>query len=115
MLLSKAQFSDAFNTFNSLNLSLKIQTIVISNVQHKILYFLKIRLRNKQLNHQDFSPLSSFDGFLHLMEKSMLYFGVYFRITQDFPGGPVVKNLPANVEDTGSIPGLGRFHMLRSN
>ena len=27
-----------------------------------------------------------------------------------FPGGPVVKNLPANAGDTGSIPGLGRFH-----
>ena len=23
----------------------------------------------------------------------------------DFPGGPVVKNLPANARDTGSIPG----------
>ena len=26
----------------------------------------------------------------------------------DFPGGSVVKNLPANSGDTGSIPGLGR-------
>ena len=25
-----------------------------------------------------------------------------------FPGGSVVKNLPANAEDLGSIPGLGR-------
>ena len=25
-----------------------------------------------------------------------------------FPGGSVVKNLPANGGDTGSIPGLGR-------
>ena len=25
-----------------------------------------------------------------------------------FPGGSVVKNLPANVGDTGSNPGLGR-------
>ena len=25
-----------------------------------------------------------------------------------FPGGSVVKNLPANVEDAGSTPGLGR-------
>ena len=25
-----------------------------------------------------------------------------------FPGGSVVKNPPANAEDTGSIPGLGR-------
>ena len=27
--------------------------------------------------------------------------------TQDFPSGPVVKNLPANTGDMGSIPGLG--------
>ena len=33
----------------------------------------------------------------------------------DFPGGPVDKNSPANAGDTGSIPGLGRFHMLQSN
>ena len=30
----------------------------------------------------------------------------------DFPGGPVVKNLPANAGDMGSISGLGRSHML---
>ena len=26
----------------------------------------------------------------------------------DFPGGSVVKNLPANAGDVGSIPGLGK-------
>ena len=25
----------------------------------------------------------------------------------DFPGGPVVKNLPSNAGDAGSIPGRG--------
>ena len=35
-------------------------------------------------------------------------------IIRDFPGGSVVKNLPANAGDTGSSPGLGRSHMLRS-
>ena len=34
---------------------------------------------------------------------------------QDFPGGAVDKNLPANAGDPGSIPGLGRFHLLQSN
>ena len=29
---------------------------------------------------------------------------------RDFPGGPVVNNQPANAGDTGSVPGLGRFH-----
>ena len=33
----------------------------------------------------------------------------------DFPGGPVVNNLPANGGDTGSIPGPGRVHMPWGN
>ena len=32
-----------------------------------------------------------------------------------FPGGAVVKNPPANSGNTGSSPGLGRSHMLRSS
>ena len=32
-----------------------------------------------------------------------------------FPGGAVVESLPANAGDTGSSPGLGRSHMLRSD
>ena len=31
------------------------------------------------------------------------------------PGGPVVKNPPANAGDTGSIPALGRSHVPRDN
>ena len=34
---------------------------------------------------------------------------------EDFPGGAVDRNLPVNAEGMGSIPGLGRFHMLQSN
>ena len=33
----------------------------------------------------------------------------------DFPGGAVVRTLPANAGDTGSSPGLGRSHIPRSN
>ena len=36
-------------------------------------------------------------------------------IVHDFPGGPVVKSLPANAGDLGSIRVLGRSHMLQSN
>ena len=32
-----------------------------------------------------------------------------------FRGGAVVENLPANMGDTGSSPGLGRSHKPRSN
>ena len=33
---------------------------------------------------------------------------------EDFPGGPLVKNLPANAGDPSSIPGLGRLHKLQA-
>ena len=32
-----------------------------------------------------------------------------------FPSGSVVKNPPANAGDIGSIPDLGRSHMLQGN
>ena len=31
------------------------------------------------------------------------------------PVGPLVETPPANAEDMGSIPGLGRFHIQRSS
>ena len=37
------------------------------------------------------------------------------RSMWDFPGGPVVKNPPANAEDTGSILGPGRFQVPQGN
>ena len=37
------------------------------------------------------------------------------RRDEGFPGGSVVKNLPANARDTGWIPDLGGSHMPRSN
>ena len=36
-------------------------------------------------------------------------------VYEDFPGGPVVKNLPANAGDMGSTPALGRSHILKVN
>ena len=36
-------------------------------------------------------------------------------VVEGFPGGAVVKNLPANAGDTGSSPGPGRSHMPQSN
>ena len=40
---------------------------------------------------------------------------IYRMDKQDFPGGIVVKNPPANAGDTGSIPAPGRSHMPQSN
>ena len=39
-----------------------------------------------------------------------------FKYNQvDFPGGPAVKNPPANAGDMGLIPGPGRFYVLWGN
>ena len=43
-----------------------------------------------------------------------VHFGYYEYHSQDFPGGPLVKNLPANAEDMSSVPGLGRSPMPQS-
>ena len=43
------------------------------------------------------------------------YFSVVNTKVQGLPGGAVVKNPTANAGDTGSSPGPGRSHMLRSN
>ena len=34
---------------------------------------------------------------------------------EDFPGGTVDKDMPANAGHMGSIPGPGKSHMLPSN
>ena len=36
-------------------------------------------------------------------------------LLEDFPGGTMDKNLPANARDMGLIPDLGRSHMSQSN
>ena len=46
------------------------------------------------------------------MEKRLVYGLIRVKYVysyfKGFPGGVVVKNLPANAGDAGSIPGLGR-------
>ena len=47
-------------------------------------------------------------------QKSFVY--AFLKIKHlDFPDGTVDRNPPANAGDRGSIPGLGRFHMLWSS
>ena len=36
------------------------------------------------------------------------------KLGWNVPGGPRVNNLLGNAGDMGSVPGLGRFHMLRA-
>ena len=50
----------------------------------------------------------------HLLLKHNEY-GIVKNKARDFPGGTMVRNLPANEGDMGSSPGLGRSHMPQSN
>ena len=58
----------------------------------------------------DCSPLRL--GFVHVFREGL---SCTISACWDFPGGPVVENLPANAGDMGLIPGLGRFHVLQSH
>ena len=70
------------------------------------LELLYISSRNQFRKFQKFCEPLLIAG-IHLLLK-VNYMG-------NFPGGPVVNNLPASAEDTNSIPGLGRSHMFWSN
>ena len=45
-------------------------------------------------------------------EESREVRGDTHNFRADFPGGPVIKNPPANAGNIGLNPGLGRFYML---
>ena len=47
------------------------------------------------------------ERYSNFMDRNTHYWG--------FPGGIVVKNLPANAGDMGSSPGLGGSHLPQSN
>ena len=42
---------------------------------------------------------------LLIQKHGFLFVQILFQVLWDFPGGPVVKNLPCNAGDLGSIPG----------
>ena len=50
-----------------------------------------------------------------LVEKIKIRSKFKKRQHLDFPSDPVVSSPPANAGDTAVIPGLGKFHMPRSN
>ena len=52
----------------------------------------------------------------HWKKKVVITYKDQLKIlTSGFPGVSVAKNPPASAGDTGSVPGLGRSHVQRSN
>ena len=52
---------------------------------------------------------------ISVLGPEFLVLGLYQYKRYTFGASLVAQNLPANAGDTGSSPGLGRSHMLRSN
>ena len=52
---------------------------------------------------------------LQVLNKSVTITNPLITTGQNFPGGPVVKNLPCNAWDPDLIPGPERSHMMWSN
>ena len=92
----------------------------------------------EELYKKDLNDLDNHDGVITHLEPDILEYEVkwalgnismnkasggdgipagLFQILKDgdFPGDPVVKNLPAKAGNTGSIPGPGRPHMPQGN
>ena len=68
------------------------------------------------ISNQDFDLRIGIFHFTECEEHFKKY--AYVSSKCDFlglPCGSVVRNLPANAGDMGSIPDLGRSHMPRSN
>ena len=55
------------------------------------------------------------EDFFYFIRSFSKLFDFLKPCTQDFPGGPVVKTLPADARDMSSIPGLARFHRRLGN
>ena len=81
-------------------------------------YYIKI----KQDNWSEFSTGSCLTKStescpqLHASPKAALYDVCFLKRKEGgFPGGPLVKSLPANAGDTGLVPGSERSHMQLSS
>ena len=71
--------------------------------------FPKIRRGKRKGNYREFYKVK-IENFRAKLNKTL-----ELKTNRDFPGGAVVKKLPANAGDMGSSSGTGRSHMPRSN
>ena len=79
-------------------------------VHHQLLEFTQTHVHWVGDAIQPSHPVLPFSSFSHLEIPTQGYFLFeYKQYAKDFPDGAVDKNLPANVGDSDSIPGLGRF------
>ena len=64
---------------------------------------------------QDGEHMYTCGGFILIFGKTNTIIKKKKRQHLELPSGPVVRSPPTNAGDTGLIPGLGKFHVPRSN
>ena len=89
-----------------------VHALDFSVSQHRISFFFFFKYGLEMTIFQNFKY---FQTSFRLKSRCFQIKIVYKAPLRDFPGGPVVKNLPANAEDTGLIPVLGGSHMPWGN
>ena len=96
----------------------KIKKIIPFTIVSKIIKYLEINITTevKDLYLENYKTLmKEIEDDTNRWKNILCSWIERNNIVRDFPGGAVVKNLPANTGDTGSSPGPGRSHMPRSN
>ena len=67
------------------------------------------------MNKEHVNMLNNKSHIINLIDAKKTFDKIQNGNSWDFPGGAVLKSSPANAGNTGSSPGPGRSHMLRSN
>ena len=93
----------------------------VHNQMYHLRSFLFLTFQNRITGHNLHSPhsliawASGIFSYYIAFPKKLINKAHVELFKGEFPGGTVVKNLPANARDMGSSPGPGRSHMPRSN
>ena len=93
----------------------------VHNQMYHLRSFLFLTFQNRITGHNLHSPhsliawASGIFSYYIAFPKKLINKAHVELFKGEFPGGTVVKNLPVNAGDMGSIPGLGRCHMPWNN
>ena len=90
-------------------LAIVLVAIIINSLINtkEICYFLHFRFRVRLLQFVFCSVICVSAQEVGCQSRITVLICMLLRNLRDFLGGPVVKNLPSNAGDLGSIPGLG--------
>ena len=109
-LINKYHSQTTQPDFKALTLAKVLNQIFISNFSLRILLISPFPFPQNVLYRKNYFPQAAFSSLISGSDSCFQF--IAFKITsRDFPGGPKIKNPPANAEDPrdmGLTPGSGR-------